>query len=784
MATSPYSPIDSTAGEIRLLILLPSTTHSAPIHCSLQTVRLADHPVYEALSYTWGTVGQPDTIQIGPHKLQIWENIAAALRRLRLGKKERRLWIDAICINQSDIPERGQQVLLMRQIYGQAETVCVWLGELTDGAILGMKELQFDWRSARSWIGEFTTKPWQQWKIDAKYGKPTLPWTEQIGSGKGIVNRGNLLDEQSNGEVRELLERPWRRRTWIIQEAVLAGKITLMCGNEVTSWESIDGFFRQIRWTQPRFEVFGLPIHERDRFPDQLYRIISDLRDKWHSKRETLTLLDVVYRFRLLECSDARDKIYGFLGIVPEVVDIGLVPDYEATAATVYWQFALKLIQATGSLDVLNCKREWRGAEDAASRPKQAYSLLDQSRYYDVHALIVDGPGMTPRRGWARLPAGWERVPNEKRSLFKDHNTGLVHETSPLEGLPPVPAEEHTKQRTLPSGWSKRWNNLGCEMVAYGVEETPDEAKQKLEREKLGEHLSSLPSWVPNWAFPSRWDPQPLIEFPLLLRQYCASGNTVVQLPSGEPDPRVLSLKGSVVDEIAYIAPPWHPESDVAPVSRKGDEKLLAWEVLGLADVENCPYRTTIGRKHALWRTMIADRAGDEAAPDDDWAYVEAWYDRVGWAQDPPDLTSQGIWAATMAEQEIGGQESKMLYHFVALDPERYPEFGEKLRQSYRDGEHVIKRYGEYMRRIHRTCAHRALFVSKKGYIGLAPWNARLADQIVRLDGGRTPYIVRSSDASGPYTLVGEAYAYGMMDGEVVVGDDGRLIESYVVHIS
>ncbi|RMJ18124.1 hypothetical protein CDV36_002239 [Fusarium kuroshium] len=37
-------------------------------------------------------------------------------------------WADAICINQQDIKERTQQVQLMGQIYGSAETVYSWVG--------------------------------------------------------------------------------------------------------------------------------------------------------------------------------------------------------------------------------------------------------------------------------------------------------------------------------------------------------------------------------------------------------------------------------------------------------------------------------------------------------------------------------------------------------------------------------------------------------------------------------------------------------------------------------
>ncbi|KAI8630262.1 heterokaryon incompatibility [Xylariaceae sp. FL1651] len=38
------------------------------------------------------------------------------------------LWIDALCISQSDIPERNSQVTRMRQIYSTASTVLIMTG--------------------------------------------------------------------------------------------------------------------------------------------------------------------------------------------------------------------------------------------------------------------------------------------------------------------------------------------------------------------------------------------------------------------------------------------------------------------------------------------------------------------------------------------------------------------------------------------------------------------------------------------------------------------------------
>ena len=52
--------------------------------------------------------------------------------RLRYPKKVRKLWIDALCLKQEDLVEKGQQVRLMPRIYSTARRVLAWLGEATE----------------------------------------------------------------------------------------------------------------------------------------------------------------------------------------------------------------------------------------------------------------------------------------------------------------------------------------------------------------------------------------------------------------------------------------------------------------------------------------------------------------------------------------------------------------------------------------------------------------------------------------------------------------------------
>jgi len=62
-------------------------------------------------------------------RLEVTENLQAALLRLQRSSGDRVLWVDAVCINQHDDSEKSCQVALMPQIFGKADEVLGWFGE-------------------------------------------------------------------------------------------------------------------------------------------------------------------------------------------------------------------------------------------------------------------------------------------------------------------------------------------------------------------------------------------------------------------------------------------------------------------------------------------------------------------------------------------------------------------------------------------------------------------------------------------------------------------------------
>lgn len=127
-----------TPGHIRLLTLKASKSTSADLHGEIIDYPLheceGDLHCYEALSYVWGDDRKPRHIWIGTSKLHITENLYTALLCLRNHSADRSLWVDAICIDQTDDAEKSVQVQRMANVYSKASRVRVWLGDAADGS--------------------------------------------------------------------------------------------------------------------------------------------------------------------------------------------------------------------------------------------------------------------------------------------------------------------------------------------------------------------------------------------------------------------------------------------------------------------------------------------------------------------------------------------------------------------------------------------------------------------------------------------------------------------------
>lgn len=126
--------LNTSNSEFRAILIHPSNDRDKILACSLATISLDEEIEYEALSYVWGEPEPQHIILVNDVEYSITPNLAKALEAFRNdGIVLRPLFVDAICIDQSDPDEKATQVALMGRIYRQASIVRAWLGEAPDG---------------------------------------------------------------------------------------------------------------------------------------------------------------------------------------------------------------------------------------------------------------------------------------------------------------------------------------------------------------------------------------------------------------------------------------------------------------------------------------------------------------------------------------------------------------------------------------------------------------------------------------------------------------------------
>jgi hypothetical protein len=335
MAPYQYSPLRGDGHQIRLLTILPGVSQDE-ICVDLSDVRLDGDPKpkYEALSYVWGSTSDPVPVIVGrptstneDATVTVTQNLASALVHLRYQNMPRTLWIDAICVNQADISERSAQVAKMGDIYRGADRVVVWLGPEADDSIfaldlledVGSRILNFNFRTL-----EFTTKE------------------------SGAKPDDSLRDgEREAWALYHLLGRTYFRRLWMRQEIALAREALAVCGTRMMPWTDFHrGVIVLYRYPQSfRYDFGHLTQEWRERIGlvDYLCRpepyMLHHLRQRLHG----------------VQCMDARDRIYGVLGLLQPLggAPLDIVPDYSLSAAEVYRGVVQQYVRQTGNLKIL-----------------------------------------------------------------------------------------------------------------------------------------------------------------------------------------------------------------------------------------------------------------------------------------------------------------------------------------------------------------------------------------------------------------------------------------------
>ncbi|KPM35593.1 hypothetical protein AK830_g10990 [Neonectria ditissima] len=341
-----YEPLGPR--EIRLLHLQPGEQE---IHITLEPVSLDDNPEYEAISYCWGETVDMHTVYCGDASLQITNSLFTALKRLRLPNRPRTLWADAVCIDQSDIPERIEQVQLMNEIYSRPSRVLIWLGD-------DMSDLEGIEASIKDAL---TLLPPETHDSDVLREASQVMFREAARlrkEGKPNFNDHNWTP------INNLLCRPWFERKWIIQEVIMADDSVprlMLCGELQLSWEDLASIAY-------RLSAYGLvtSISGQSIINSRAPCMVSFFADGGRPMRalgnacmimmlkhyrSQGNLMDCVVAASAFKCTDPRDHVYSLLTLPQH--DSGLEPDYNLSIKEAIKQFACKTLERDQNLKVL-----------------------------------------------------------------------------------------------------------------------------------------------------------------------------------------------------------------------------------------------------------------------------------------------------------------------------------------------------------------------------------------------------------------------------------------------
>lgn len=349
---------------------------------------IASAPSYRALSYTWGqATGKP-----GPYSsLSSFEfykgmlvpfNLLSVLDRLaRLnledGIKSGWYWIDYICIAQDNLRERGEQVGNMHNIYQQAEGVDIWLGPAAENEASEVSDVL-------RYVVSYADSPSRANRARNRRSQELLP--------------------ESDWEIlASFFSRRWFHRLWTLQEFALARNVRIILGddyiNSTLLWHAATflysrGFPLPLPYGQNRSAGHAIVQHSllRDcvEDTDKLHSLLSKFAAREDQVPDFETVLVwVFWRSVATFATDARDYIYGILGIAETIMDrlrqtvchdqatqghlvsrctpayTSIKPDYSLDTARVFRDFIIRLMHSSIGIRAITLIQ---GGEDICER--------------------------------------------------------------------------------------------------------------------------------------------------------------------------------------------------------------------------------------------------------------------------------------------------------------------------------------------------------------------------------------------------------------------------------
>jgi hypothetical protein len=137
------------------------------------------------------------------------------------------LCIDAICINQTDISERNDQVQLMKEICRNATCRLSWLGPEGEDSWLAKVSMQEFAKGIRSFSP-----------------KEDITWWERFAEILGVAKDPYaMIPNLAWMSISSLFRRTYWQRSWTFQEALIPKHVLVQCGSAVCPLDDLVQFY-------------------------------------------------------------------------------------------------------------------------------------------------------------------------------------------------------------------------------------------------------------------------------------------------------------------------------------------------------------------------------------------------------------------------------------------------------------------------------------------------------------------------------------------------------------
>ncbi|KAF4208799.1 hypothetical protein CNMCM8927_008748 [Aspergillus lentulus] len=338
--SSFYSPLEKDQHNIRLFRLKDCDTQSpdAPVELEVLITDIESAPKFIAISHDWETAGSLGTIMMEGREIMVPKELESALIQLRRVSEGSYVWVDMLSINQLDLDERASQTSLLPHIYGSADYVFVWLGEIKADFVRILNAL------SRIQIPRMSTE---------------LP-----GLSIEIIRILLEIDSAIEG-LRGFLQAQWWKKIWMIQPFVLAQSLELYTETAMVEWEvfskAIKVLHVYVYQTPPSSEIRQTAAFQLLSPLVQNVYDISMLRE-WHRHDDQPSpaigrakdyLLYCLWLLHPREHSDARDIMYTACMLAQRNAPI-LHLTYKKTIREVYHDAAIAIITYYKDLKLLS----------------------------------------------------------------------------------------------------------------------------------------------------------------------------------------------------------------------------------------------------------------------------------------------------------------------------------------------------------------------------------------------------------------------------------------------